>query len=141
LIDEAGPATIQLRISATIAGSLGIVGVLLAVIGVYGVTSYTVAQRTREIGIRVALGADRAAVVRMAMGEAAHLVVVGAMGGVMVAAAAARVLRGLQFGIVAADPVPFAGAPLLFALVGLVASYMPVRRALAIDPSRALRVE
>jgi hypothetical protein len=128
LEDEASPATIQLRISATIAGSLGIVGLLLAAIGVYGVTSYVVARRTREIGIRVALGADSAAVVRMAMGEAAYLLAIGALAGLMLAAAAARVLRGVQLGIVAADPVPFSAALLIFALVGLAASYMPVRR-------------
>jgi predicted permease len=141
LEDEAGPATIQLRISATIAGSLGVVGLLLAAIGIYGVTSYMVARRTREIGIRVALGADRAAVVRMAMSEGALLLAIGALAGLMLAAGAARVLRGLQLGIVAADPVPFTSALLISAVVGLAASYMPVRRALAIDPSRALRNE
>jgi predicted permease len=141
LEDESNPVTIQLRISAAIAGSLGITGVLLATIGVYGVTSYMVARRTREIGIRVALGADRAAVVRMAMGEAAGLLAVGVFTGLLVAAAAARALRGLQFGIIAADPVAFIGAVLIFAVVGCAASYLPVRRALAIDPSRALRYE
>ena len=93
------------------------------------------------VGIRVALGADRAVVVRMAMGEAARLLAVGAMAGLALSAAAARLLRGLQFGIVAADPLPFAGAIVVFTLVGLAASWVPVRRALAIDPSRALRYE
>lgn len=141
LQDEASPATIQLRISATIADSLGLVGLLLAAIGVYGVTSYMVARRTREIGIRVALGAGRAAVMRMAMSEAALLLAIGALAGLMLAAAAARVLRGAQLGVVAADPVPFSGALLIFALIGLAASYVPIRHALAIDPSRALRNE
>jgi len=141
LEDQAGPTTIQLRVSAAFAATLGLVGVLLAAIGVYGVTSYMVAQRTREIGIRVALGADRAAVVRMAMGEAARLLAAGVAVGLVFAAPTVRLLRGLQFGIAAADPVPFAGAVALFAVVGLAASYVPVRRALAIDPSRALRYE
>jgi putative ABC transport system permease protein len=141
LEDQADPITLQLRVSAAIAGSLGIVGVLLAAIGVYGVTSYMVARRTREIGIRVALGADRAAVVRMTVGEAARLIGIGAAAGILLAAAAARVLGGLLFGIPPADPVTFAGTIAVFAVVGLAASYVPVRRALAIDPSRALRTE
>ncbi len=142
LEDQAGPAAIQLRISAAIAGSLGIVGALLAAIGVYGVTAYMVSRRTREIGIRVALGADRGAVIRMAIGEAVRTLATGGVLGLLLAAAAARVLGSrLQFGIVAVDPVAFAGTLTLFVLVGLAASYMPVRRALAIDPSRALRYE
>lgn len=141
LEDEGGPVAVQLRISAAIAGSLGIVGVLLAAIGVYGVTSYMVARRTREIGIRIALGAERSAVVRLAMGEAARLLTLGAVGGLLLGAGAARVLRGFQFGIAAADPLPFVAAIALFMLVGLAASWVPVRLALAIDPSRALRYE
>jgi predicted permease len=141
LDDQANPITIQLRISAAVAGSLGVVGVLLAAIGVYGVTSFMVARRTREIGIRVALGADTAAVVRMALGETAWLLGAGGAVGVVLAAAAARVLRGLQPGVEAADPVPFCVTLAIFAIVGLAASYVPVRRALAVDPSRALRSE
>lgn len=141
LEDQSDPVTLQLRISAAIAGSLGIVGVLLAAIGVYGVTSYMVARRTREIGIRVALGADRAAVVRMAIGEAVRLIGIGALAGILLAAVAARLLGRLLFGIPPADPITFAGTIALFAVVGLAASYIPVRRALAIDPTRALRSE
>jgi putative ABC transport system permease protein len=136
---QGNPVTVQLRVSAVIAGSLGVVGVLLAAIGVYGVTSYMVARRTHEIGIRVALGADRAAVMRMTLGEAVRLLGAGGAAGILLAAAAARVLSGLQFGIDAADPLPFAASVAIFAAVGLAASYVPVRRALAIDPSRALR--
>jgi putative ABC transport system permease protein len=140
LENQAGPVTIQLRVSAAIAGTLGMIGALLATMGVYGVTSYMVARRTREIGIRVALGADRGAVVRMAVGETARLLATGGILGLLLAAMAVRLLWGFQFGV-AADPVPFAGTLALFAIVGLVASYVPVRRALAIDPSRALRYE
>jgi predicted permease len=141
LEDQADPVTLQLRISAAIAASLGIVGVLLAAMGVYGVTSYMVARRTREIGIRVALGADRAAVVRMTIGEAVRLIGIGAAAGVLLAAGAARLLAGVLFGVPRAEPMTFAGAIALFAIVGLAASYVPVRRALAIDPSRALKSE
>jgi predicted permease len=141
LEDAGGPVETQLRISAAIAGSLGLVGVLLAAVGVYGVTSYMVARRTREIGIRIALGADRPGVVRLAMGEAARLLVVGASAGLLLSAGAARVLRGFKFGIMTSDPVPFGAAIMLFVLVGLLASWVPVRRALSIDPSRALRYE
>src|SRR4029079_14786773 len=141
LENRAGPAAIQLRISAAIAGGLGVVGVLLAAIGVYGVTSYMVARRTREIGIRVALGADRAGVVRMAIGEAARLLSAGVVVGLVVAAPAVRVRRGMQFGVVATDPLAFGSAIALLAVAGLAASYVPVRRALAIDPARALRYD
>ena len=141
LEDQLDPITIQLRISAAMAGSLGIVGVLLAAIGLYGVTAYMVARRTREIGVRVALGADRAAVVRMAMGEAVRLIGAGAAAGVLLSVAAARVLAGALPGIPSADPLTFGGTIALFAVVGLTASYVPVRRALAIDPARALRSE
>jgi predicted permease len=141
LEDQAGPVTTQLRISAAIAGSLGIVGVLLAAIGIYGVTSYMVARRTREIGIRIALGAGRATVARMAIAETVRLIVIGAAAGLPLAAVTARLLRAMLFGLSPMDPSTFAGTTALFALVGLIASYLPVRRALAIDPSRALRYE
>jgi putative ABC transport system permease protein len=141
LENQASPVTLQLRISAAIAGSLGALGVLLAAIGIYGVTSHMVARRTREIGIRVALGADNAAVVRMALGEAVRLLGAGAAAGVLLAGLAAQVLRGLQFGVEAADPLAYAVTIALFTVVGLAASYVPVRRALAIDPCRALRSE
>lgn len=121
--------------------SLGIVGVLLVAIGVYGVTSYMVARRTREIGIRIALSADRPTVARMAIAETLRLIVIGAAVGLPLAVVAARLLRAMLFGLSPLDPWTFAGTTALFALVGLVASYLPVRRALAIDPSRALRYE
>ncbi len=141
LEDQAGPTTTQVRISAAIAGSLGIVAVLLAAIGVYGVTSYMVARRTREIGIRVALGADRRAVVRMTVGESARLIVSGAALGLPLAVVAGRLLRAQLFGVSPIDPLTFGGVIVLFTIVALAASYVPVRRALAIDPSRALRYE
>jgi putative ABC transport system permease protein len=141
LEDEAGPVVTQLRIATAVASTLGIVGLLLAGIGVYGVTAYLVTRRTREMGVRIALGAGRVDLVRMVLGEAMRLVVTGCAIGVLLAAAATRLLGSLLFGIRPLDPVTFGGAIVLLALVGLMASSVPVRRALRINPVEALRYE
>jgi predicted permease len=129
------------RIAGAVAGSLGIFGVLLAAIGLYGVISYTVNRRTREIGIRVALGADRSAVRRLIVRQALGLTVVGAAVGLVCGAILARVLQSLLFGVSAVDPVTFGGAVLLFVAVAGAASSAPARRAVRIDPIAALRAE
>ena len=129
------------RITASVAGSLGIVGLLLAAIGIYGVTAYAVARRTREIGIRIALGARPADIVRMVLREGVLLTLVGAAAGLVIAAAISQVLAGFLFGIPPIDPVTFTGTTVLFAATGLGACYVPVRRATRIDPTQALRYE
>ncbi len=129
------------RIAASVSASLGMVGLLLAAIGIYGVTAYLVASRTREIGIRMALGADRAAVVRMVLRQGMRLVVIGMLIGLALAAAGAQLLRSLLLGIATTDPITFASAAALFCAIGLAACYVPVRRATAIDPAIALRAE
>jgi ABC-type antimicrobial peptide transport system permease subunit len=131
----------QLRIATAVASTLGIVGLLLAGIGIYGVTAYLVTRRTREMGVRIALGAGRVDLVRMVLGEAMRLVVAGCAIGVLLAAAATRLLGSLLFGIRPLDPLTFGGAVVLLALVGLMASSVPVRRALRINPVEALRYE
>jgi predicted permease len=141
LEDEAGPVVTQLRIATAVASTLGIVGLLLAGIGIYGVTAYLVTRRTREMGVRIALGAGRVDLVRMVLGEAMRLVVAGCAIGVLLAAAATRLLGSLLFGIRPLDPLTFGGAVVLLALVGLMASSVPVRRALRINPVEALRYE
>jgi predicted permease len=129
------------RVAASVAGSLGIVGLMLTGIGIYGVMAYAVTRRTREIGIRIALGAQRADVIRMVLREGLSLTVIGSTIGVIVAAAMSRVLAGFLFGIPPADPITFGGTTVLFAMTGLAACYVPVLRATHIDPQQALRYE
>jgi len=129
------------RIAASVAGSLGLVGVLLAAIGIYGVTAYMVSSRTHEIGIRMALGAERASVVRMVLRQGLTLTMIGAAIGLAVAAAASRLLGSLLFGVGATDPLTFIGSTLLFFVVGAAACYVPARRATAIGAMDALRYD
>ncbi|HEY2375192.1 MAG TPA: ABC transporter permease [Gemmatimonadaceae bacterium] len=113
----------------------------LSVLGVYGVVSYAVARRTREVGIRLAVGASPAGVVRLLMREGMTLVVVGAAIGIALGLVATRLLEALLFGVRAGDPLTFVGAPLLLLAVGAVASLLPARRASRIDPARVLKTE
>jgi len=129
------------RIVAAVAGSLGVVVLLLAAIGIYGVTSYAVNRRTREIGVRMALGADRGTVLRLVLRQGLVLTAIGVAIGLIAGAAGAQVLRSLLFGISALDPVAFGGAALLFGAVSFTASYLPARRATRVDPMVALRTE
>jgi ABC-type antimicrobial peptide transport system permease subunit len=136
-----GPVQLQLRIAGSVAGSLGIVGLLLAGMGIYGVTAYTVARRTREIGIRVAMGATPAAIVAMVMGQGMALVAAGAAIGLVLSVAGGRLLSVVLFGAPSVDPLVYAGATLLFLIIGLAACYLPTRRAVRIDATEALRYE
>jgi len=129
------------RVVASVAGGLGIVGLILAGIGIYGVTTFAVARRTREIGIRIALGAARTDVVRMVLREGLSLTLIGSAVGLLFAALVSRVLAAFLFGIPPVDPVTFTATPVLFAVIGLAACYVPVRRATRIDPTQALRCE
>ena len=129
------------RIAASVAGALGSVGLLLAAIGIYGVTSYSVSRRTREIGIRIALGADRSNVLKLVLRQGLLLAVIGVAIGLACAAAASQLLRSLLYGVSALDPLTFAGTTVLFILIALAATYLPARRATRIDPMVALRVD
>jgi predicted permease len=129
------------RVAAAVAGSLGVVVLLLAAIGIYGVTSYAVNRRTREIGVRMALGANPATVLRLVLRQGLTLTALGVVIGLFAGAAGAQLLRSLLFGISALDPIAFVGAALLFGAVSLAASYLPARRAMRVDPMVALRAE
>jgi predicted permease len=114
---------------------------LLAAIGLYGVMSYAVTQRTHEIGIRVALGASRAQVVRMILGQSLAITGAGILIGLLGAAGVARAVSNMLFGVQPGDPLTFAAVAVCLALVGLTASYIPARRASAVDPAISLRNE
>jgi ABC-type antimicrobial peptide transport system permease subunit len=124
-----------------VAGSLGVVGLLLAAIGIYGVTSYSVSRRVREIGIRVALGADGHSVLRLVLRQGIVLTLIGVGIGLAAGALLSQVLRSLLVGMSTLDPVTFGGGAALFVAVALAASYFPARRATRVDPMAALRAE
>ncbi|MEP6731069.1 MAG: ADOP family duplicated permease, partial [bacterium] len=114
---------------------------LLAAVGLYGIIAYGVSQRTREIGVRVALGAEPKAVVRLVVGGGVRLAAVGVVIGVAIAAAATRVFESMLYGVSPADPLTFGVVALLVTATALVASYVPARRALRIDAAEALRAD
>ena len=129
------------RIAATVTGVLGAVGLLLAAVGLYGLIAFTVNRRTREIGVRVALGAQRGDVLGMVVREGMQLAGTGVVVGVLLAAAATRLIAGFLFDVSPLDALTFAGMSALFVAVALLASYLPARRAAATDPLTALRAE
>ena len=129
------------RLMAMLSGFFGVLALLVAGIGLYGVISYITAQRRNEIGIRMALGARRMQVLRMVLREAALLLLAGTATGVLLSLAAGQSARSLIFGITAWDPRTLAGAAVLLALVALGAALLPARRAAGIDPAITLRYE
>jgi len=129
------------RIASWVSGSLGLVGLLLVGLGVYGVTAFSVQQRTREIGVRMALGAQRADVLRMVLGQGLRLAAWGAGLGLMLSAAAGQLLSSLLYGLSPLDPLTFVGVAALVLGVAALATLVPARRATKVDPLVALRYE
>jgi predicted permease len=129
------------RLGALAVGAAASLALLLAIIGLYGVVSYAVASRAREVGIRMSLGAEGASVVRLMMSGALSVVGVGIVVGLLLAVAGGSLLEGLLFGVRAFDPLTLTAVPVLLLLVALLAAWLPARRASRIDPVRALRVQ
>lgn len=129
------------RFSMQLLSLFALIALVLAAIGLFGVMSYAVTQRTGEIGIRMALGAQSTDVLRLIVGHSMTLTLIGIAVGVLGAAALTRVLSGLLYGVSPMDPLVFAGVAILLGAVALLASYLPARRAMKVDPMVALRYE
>jgi ABC-type antimicrobial peptide transport system permease subunit len=129
------------RMVAALSVAFGVLATLLAAIGLYGVMSYAVTRRTREIGIRMALGAERGRVLWLVLREVALLAAVGIAGGLLVALWLTRRIESQLFGLSPTDPLTIGVASVLLAAIALVAGYVPARRATTIDPLVALRTE
>jgi ABC-type antimicrobial peptide transport system permease subunit len=131
----------QPRFQTLLVGFFAATGLVLALIGLYGVISFLVAQRTQEIGVRLALGADKSDILRLVMGRSLKLIVAGTTLGLVAALAASRMLSSLLFGIGSHDPVTFVVVTLLLVFVALMATLLPARSASRVNPIVALRCE
>jgi ABC-type antimicrobial peptide transport system permease subunit len=138
LYDQSLAATSFTLVMLAIAGTMAL---LLGIVGIYGVMSYAVSQRTREMGIRLALGAEAGQLKRMFVGNGLLLAGAGVVIGLAAAAGLARLMKSLLFGISTLDPVIYVAMPVVLVAAALLASYLPARRASRIDPSEALRLE
>ena len=135
------PAVFMRKYPSLLIGSFAMLAIILAAVGLYGVISYSVSQRMRELGIRIALGARPGHVVRLVLGEGAWLALIGVTAGLAAALGLTRLMRSLLFGVSAADPATFAAVVALLATVAMVACYIPARRAIRADPLKVLRSE
>jgi ABC-type antimicrobial peptide transport system permease subunit len=141
MVDVVSRSVFLPRISMLLLGAFAISALLLAVVGIYGVVSYTVTQRTRELGLRMALGADAGATLRLVMGRSMLLIAGGTMCGLLASVAVTRVIAGLLYAVGPLDPLVCVSVSALLAGAGMVATLIPARRATKVDPIIALRIE
>jgi putative ABC transport system permease protein len=141
MVEHMAVPLFQARVAATLLGGFGLLALALAAIGIFGVMAYAVTQRTREIGIRMALGAQAGGIFKLVVGQGLKLTALGMGIGLACSLAGTRLMSGLLYGVSALDVVTFAGVSLLLALLALLACYIPARRAMKVDPMVALRRE
>jgi ABC-type antimicrobial peptide transport system permease subunit len=139
--DRVALATVQPRLTTWVLAIFAVVALLLAAVGVYGVIAYDVTQRTREIGVRMALGARPRMVLGLVFRRGLLLTLVGLAGGLVVALGATRLLRSLLYGVEPADPATYAAITLVLAVSAVAATWFPARRATRVDPMEAIRTE
>ena len=141
-LEEAASGSVAFtRLYLVLFGAFAVLTLCLATLGIYGTVAYSVAQRTREIGIRLALGAQRENVLRLVLGQGARMVVLGLIIGLLAAAGLGRLLTSLLYGVKATDPLTLAAVVVVLGAAALLASYLPARRAMRVDPLVALREE
>jgi putative ABC transport system permease protein len=141
LEDQVQQSIAQERLVAMLSGLFGALALVLAGLGLYGITAYAVARRRSEIGLRIALGAERADIMTLVLGRSLAMTAAGIVLGLVAAAAVTRFLKGMLFGVTPLDPATFSGVALLFAAVTTLAAFLPARRATAVDPMITLRSE
>jgi putative ABC transport system permease protein len=141
IADQAARETAPTRAGAAGAAIVGVLALIISAIGIHGVVAYTVARRTREIGVHLALGASSRDVTRLVLGTTLRPVVMGAIAGVAIAMIVARLLTHLLFGVSALDPIAFIAAAGVLTFATMLACYAPLRRALGIGPMTALRCD
>jgi hypothetical protein len=140
-LDEIGAALFPPEMATSALGVLGGMGAMLSITGIFGMAAYSVSKRLRELGIRVALGAQRKQILKAALGHAFRLLAFGSAAGLVLGILASRVLSNIVYQATPRDPLVLAGVVLAMALLGLIATWIPARRALSVDPMILLRVE
>jgi len=139
--DRMGVVLLPAALGGTVLGIFGLLGLTLAAVGIYGVMAYSVSRRRRELGIRVALGADKARVVKQVLGEGMRLTVIGMGAGLLGAAGAAQLVKGMLYNVSALDPVAFVVVPVVLMVVAALAVFLPARRAASVAPMTALKTD
>ena len=139
--DEMGGWLAERRFLLLLAGVFAAAALALAAVGIYGLMTHSVTLRTQEIGIRMSLGAQRSSILRLVVGEGARMALFGVVIGIVASLVITRLMSSLLFGISATDPLTFVGVAALLSSVALLASYIPARRAMRVDPMVALRYE